>query len=298
MLLTTQLRPPKEIPDLIAGRYTWEDYHPVGNWLARRIVEPWDQRIAFHKDSLPALFRPLPNGTPTTVTFQADSGKSLLEPTLIYRRQGKEPVAVTISVDNRVAFSGTLDASLGEIRLVAIPAGVHSVTVSAPNDVRFAINYTGPSPDSSVMRLANRFRGAELVFDYEKAVAEEEILGMRFYAASPGENQATIRVFCDAARTKKGGGWTSWTFPERRYTIRLDGADQVQALGTDGRPLLSGEPLYIPFGDDLPPGRYTIRVVTEKPVEGYITLSRTTPGIAAKRVIQKEGEVWAIEIAE
>lgn len=297
MLLGTQLRPPKDIPDLIAGRYTWEDYHPEGKWLARRLVTPWDRRIAFHRDSLPSLFTPIPNGTPATVTLQAEAGLSLVEPAVIYRRAGKGPFRAKIALDGKTVFSGTLDGPLGEIRLMPVVKGKHQVTVTAPGGVSFAMNQIGPKQGSFSVRLANRFQGKELSFVYEKGTREEETLGLRYYAPASAGRQAVIRVACETNR-RGIGPWSSWSFPERRYTIRLDDGEKAQALGTGGATLLGAEPIYLPFGADMPPGRYRIRVITDKPAGGYLLLSRTTPGIAPRRVIRHEGEVRSIEIAE
>ena len=298
VLLTTQLRPPTDIPDLIAGRYTWEDYHPEGKWLARRLVTPWDQRIAYHRDSLPSLFAPIPTGTPAAVTLQADPGLTLVEPTVIYRRTGKGPFRAKIAVDGKPVFSGALDGPLGEIRLMPIAVGRHSVTIIAPPGIRFAMNQTGPASGSSSVRLANRFQGKELSFVYEKASREEETLGLRYYVPASAGRQAAIRVVCDMARSRGIGPWGSLSFPERRYTIRMDDAEKAQALGTGGEILLGAEPIYVPFGADLPPGRYRISVITDRPSEGYLLLSRTTPGIAPGRVIRHEEEVRSIEITE
>ena len=298
VLLTTQLRPPKDIPDLIAGRYGWEEYHPEGNWLARRLITPWDQRIAYHRDSLPALYSPLSIGSATRVNLEADTGLALVEPTVIYQRRTKGPFKARIAVDGKAVFSGSLEGGVGEIKLMPQTTGKHELTVTAPADVRFAINHAGPKPGSSIVRLANRFQGAELSFVYEKISREDETLGVRYYASGTAGSQARIRVLCEAAGRKGIGPWSSWSFPDRRYTIRLDDGETIRALGTDGTPLLGAEPIYVPFGSDLPPGRYRIRFITDTPAEGYLLLSRTTPGIQPKRTIHQEGEVRTIEIIE
>ncbi|MBC7963193.1 MAG: hypothetical protein H7Y05_09645 [Steroidobacteraceae bacterium] len=298
ILLTAQIRPPKDIPDLIAGRYTWEDYHPEGNWLARRLVTPWDRRIAYHRDSLPSLFSPLAVGSTTSVTLEADTGLALVEPTVIYQRKGTGPFRARIAVDGRPVFSGNLDGALGEIKLMPIPTGRHTLTVTAPAGVRFAINHTGPAPGSSSIRLANRFQGSELSFVYEKTSREDELLGARYYAPASAGRKAAIRVICEAAGKKGIGPWNSWSFPEQRFTIRLDDGEKSQALGTDGALLLGAEPMYVFFGADLPPGRYRIRFITDRPAEGYLLLSRTTPGISPRRTIHQEGEARTIEITE
>lgn len=298
LLLTTQIRPPEDIPDLIAGRYTWEDYHPEGNWLARRLVTPWDQRIAYHRDSLPSLFKPIPTGSTAMVNLQGESGRSQVEPVVIFRREEIGPFRAKIAVDGKTVFMGTLDGTLGEIKLMPITTGPHSIVITAPAGVNFAMNHTGPAPDSSSVRLANRFQGNELSFVYEKTAPGEEILGARYYAPASAGKQAVLRVYCEAARTKGTGPWSSWSFPERHYIIRLDDGDKVRALEKDGELLLGAEPIYIPIGSDLPSGRYRIRIVTETPSVGYLLLSRTTPGVASKKVIHHEAEVRTIEITE
>jgi hypothetical protein len=298
LLLTTQLRPPEDIPDLIAGRYGWEDYHPEGKWLARKLVTPWDRRIAFHRDSLPALFSPVPHGTSSLVILAAGEGLTQVTPSLIYTYTGKGPSRAKIAIDGKAVFSGTLESPLGEIRLMPLSTGKHTITVSSPDGAGFAINYTGPVPGSTSVRLANRIPGNELSFIYEKTVHEDELLSMRYYAPSSAGRKAVIRVLCEAAGNKGTGPWTSWSFPERLFTVRMEDGEKIQALGTEGNSLLGAEPIYIPFGTDLPPGRYRIRVITDKPTGGYLLLSRTTPGIAPKRVIQQEEEIRTIEIAE
>lgn len=298
VLFSTQLRPPTDIPDLTAGRYSWEDYHPEGNWLARRLVTPWDPRIAYHRDSLPALYRPLVSGSPNQVTLEAGTGLTLVEPTVIYQRTGSGAFRAVIAVDGSPVFTGRLDGALGEIKLRPLSTGRHEVTVTAPAGIRFAINQSGPAPGSSSVRLANRFQGRELSFIYQKSSRDEEVLGARYFAPASAGRQARLRVLCEAPGKKGIGPWSSWSFPDRRYTIDLGNAGQARAIGTDGAPLLGAEAIYIPFGADSPPGRYRIRFISDNPAGGYLLLSRTTPGVVPKIVIQKEAEVRSIEISE
>ena len=61
----------------------------------------------------------------------------------------------------------------------------------------------------------------------------------------------------------------------------------IVVLGTEDECVSDGRVCYLPLGNDLPTGRYRIRVQHDVPSQGYVVLSKTTPGeTTAKR------EMW------
>jgi len=296
-LLITQIKPPEDDPELLAGQYFWEDFRPErSDWLARRIVTIWEHSIPFQTDALPSLFRRLVEGLSSTVMLQAEPGLTTVVPTLLYFQKGSSGY-VRVSVDGKTAFQGTIFGQVGEIRLPVLAASRHDIKVNSPPGSRFYINQAGSGLDSLQIRLANRVQGRELSFMIEKK-RYEEMLSLRYYAPEALSGQTiNLKVICEQAH-ETGGPWASWTFRERHFAIRLDPARQAFALGSAGERLIGGDVLYIPLGDDLAAGRYRFKVIIERPSAGYLTLSRTTPGKVDKRKSIYEEVIRHVEISE
>jgi hypothetical protein len=289
LFVAVQPRPPENDPEVVAGRYQWEDYQPSGNWRARHLLTPAEPAAIRRTQTLPVLFDEIPVGREQVVEFVAPVGQHELTPTLLYvRPQGaSQPVALRALVDGQVRRDILVDGHASEIQLPPLSNGQHRVTVLGPGDGHAFLNYLpseGTSP-TVLVRTALRFDSTSLSFDYEKRTSEDEILSLRLYTPHQTKDRTRVRVRIDGPPTTGTGPYLGWTFRDRRYDIRPATGAPVPVLRTNAEFVTTGQFLAIPLGDDLRPGLYRIQMDIEQGPGGYVIFSKITPGVAEQRSV-------------
>ncbi|MCK7505018.1 MAG: hypothetical protein MZV70_13675 [Desulfobacterales bacterium] len=99
VLLTVQFRPPADVPDLLHGRYQWEDFHPQGRWLARPILTEWEDPGFFRPEVSPSLYRPVRPGAELTLDFATLPGLRTVSPKIVYTRKEPQPASLRTFID-------------------------------------------------------------------------------------------------------------------------------------------------------------------------------------------------------
>ena len=298
VLMATQFRPPVDNPEVLAGRYQWQDFHPQGDWLGSTLFTPMQDIGPPREDTLPASYRPVIAGQDMLLQLQAPRGVESLQPSLAYFRTQSVPFEVKVFLDGQLHYRGRVAGTDGEILLPALRAGQHRVRVESTAAVEFYLNYTAPVPGGLLKRLANRFESGRLRFTYPHGTHCEETLGLRLFAAQGQTGRSVLRVWLQAPRTQIVGPLTSWSFTSRRFDVRpqaLAGARVAahQRKGTD-----QGQAFFIPVAPDLPPGNYPLTAVLEQGAGGYLLVSRIVPGRAAERGVRIEQELRHVQVQE
>lgn len=289
LLVAVQPRPPEDDPQVMAGRYQWEDYQPAGNWRARQLLTPAEPAAIRRPQTLPVLFAEIPVGREQEVEFVAPEGHHELSPTLLYVRPrgASQPVALRAVVDGQVRRDILVDGHASEIQLPPLANGQHRVTVLGPKEGQAFLNYLpseGPLP-TVLARTALRFDSTRLGFDYEKRTSEDELLSLRLYTPHQITDRTHVRVRIDGPPTTGTGPFLGWTFRDRRYDIRPATGAPVPVLGTKAEFVTTGQFLAIPLGDDLGPGLYRIHLELEQGPGGYIIVSKITSGVTEQRSV-------------
>jgi hypothetical protein len=65
---------------------------------------------------------------------------------------------------------------------------------------------------------------------------------------------------------------------DRRFEIHPAELLSVKVLNFGKKLIGEGRKFFFPVGSDVPPGNYTLSVELEEGAEGYLILSRITPG--------------------
>ena len=286
--LIVQRRPPEDDPLLRQGEFLWEDFHPVGDWVGRYLLTPLEEGAPRREEALAATFVPVPSGQSVDLAFAAPFGL-VPEPRLVFLRETAAPVPFTLHVDGLLHAGGHLVGRRGEIPLPPLEAGRHRVVFEAASAGRFFISHVQGGGPAYLKRLVNRLPAAgEMAFDFERRSADEETLSVRLYApAGPGARRE-LRAWLEPLPLKTAGPFTSWTLGSRRFSVDPAGGEAVAVLGTSGEWVDQGQLLFLPLGEDLPPGRYRLHLRLADPGEAYLSLSRLTPGRFAQRLLRRE----------
>lgn len=290
MLVATQYRPPQDNPDMLAGRYQWQDFHPRGNWLGRTLFTPVDDAGPAREDALPSTFLPIEKGRETTITLLAAKGVKIVQPTLAYFRSGSEPFEIRMLVDGRPYYQGKVAGSDGEIGLPSLYAGKHIITLQTDMNAGFYLNHTAPGRSSLLKRLGNIFEHGKLDFDYAHGTHCQETMGMRLFTPQGKKERSVLSVRIDPPKNRIVGPLSGWSFINRRFDVRPEmlSGSRVASHRLDATD--EGQPFFIPMAQDLPPGNYRVRTKLEHGPGGYFLLSRIVPGLAGERKVMMEQE--------
>lgn len=292
-LLVTQPRPPEDDPELLAGRYDWEQFMPAGNWLARDVLA-LREATPTRRLSLASVFSPLPEGADVAMELVPATPGGAVMPTLLYLREAAGPAALRVEVDGRVHMTATVAAARGTLAMPPIPAGVRRIRAVAPPGTALYLNQAEPLPGALISRRAIRLIPGETVFDYEKRAGPDadrpELLVAHLYPEpSLGVAARQIVAIAIEGGPERGlGPHAGFTLRERLYDIRRGPQPpDVRVLGVAGA-VGPERALFLPLGPDLPPGRYRIRIRLAEGPEALLSLTRTTPGTAERRELRRE----------
>lgn len=302
LLLVPQSRPPEDQPELLAGRYLWEDYHPQGAWLGRHLFTPERDVGRLRDESLPSLFRPLAPGRDERVHLQGPGAGESIQATLLVLHETEAPFQLKLTVDGRLHHAATVSAAVSEIPLPALAAGAHRVRIDGPAYARYYLNYAGKAPGSLLRRLGNRFDGRALSFIYQRTTRCEETLSVRLHVPHGAARRSRVLASVSLPADALIGPVRGWTFGARRYDLRPDPSARVPVVGVGagagGQVLDRGQAFFIPLGEDLPPGRYRFDFRLEQGVPGYLSFSKITPGGGELRRISTEQETRNVSTSE
>jgi hypothetical protein len=285
-LLELQSRPQPDVPDLTAGVYEWDHFLPEGSWRARGLLVPRDPAAPFRTEELPATFQEVVPGRETPLEFLAQPGRDELSLSLLYLGEGPGPLTLRLFVDGRLHDEERVPGPRGEVllpRLDLAKGGRHRVCVTTSAPVRVFLNYVNPGKSPGfVKRLAVALDRGGLAFDYDKVSPDDETLCVRLFRPPGVTDRTVVRLRLELASDALGP-YTSWTLRDRRYDLAPADGDPVPVLGTPGENVDPGQDFFFPLGNDLPPGKYRVRLDIEEGPGGYVCLSRITPGAYERR---------------
>ncbi len=277
VILIINRRPPERREELIEGRYEWEDYVPEGRYQAYYVLTDEIKDVKPDRES-PDYYFPLRTDTDNTILLREIKGLNTIAPTLLYILKGDGRSDIKVYVDDRPVLNTKVYGNIGEIRLSPLKFGKHKIRIESSHAGEFYINnirYTGGP--IIFKRFTSRLKKEGISFLYRKATPFEEVLSVRFYAPSGNNQRSIIDVSIEADREADLRPFNKWTFLRRRFSIRPDDSNALPMLYAPDKYLQPGQLLFIPVGEDLPPGTYRI---TFMPVSGtgYISLHKITPG--------------------
>jgi hypothetical protein len=291
--LILQPRPPTDDAQLLAGCYHWEDYHPRGLWTARHVLTPIEAQATRSDAALRTTYAEMTTEDDLLVRLVAEPGRRWIAPSLIYASGVGRPAPLRVYVDGRLHFETTVSGTSGEVLLPPLlNASSHEnrrlrFATGAPMRL-FMNSVEAPDRAGFLKRLALRFDKAELEFEYEKTIRDDETLMFRFFRGPRDENRVRLRVQIAGAEPRDPGPYRSRTLRDRVYDLRAHREEGVLVIGGGGEQVDGGQVCFLPLGSDLPTGKYAICVRREEGRGGYLILSKTTPGrVDADRIFSE-----------
>lgn len=293
-LLMIQRRPPRDdeekMDSLLAGRYNFEDYRPIGHYRSRYILTPRDSDLPIRDKALAAFYQELPQNR--LVTLQFINPRRTIQPNLIYRRTQSQPIKITVWLDNQLHYQGYLTGKQGELKLPKLSATQHRLTLRVTETGQFFMNHAKPTEGQAIYikRLAHRFDSTGLRFVYEKRSQDKELISARVYSPKNTQErlQIQVRLSVPKAEALDSNHYTGWTFTQRQYDLRPAGEGQVMVLNTRDDLVDIGQFFVIPLQDDLPPGQYQIELTPQHASASYLTLSKIRLGLEEQRQFFQE----------
>ncbi|KIX18082.1 hypothetical protein [Paracoccus sp. 228] len=274
-------RPPERDPEIAAGRYTWEQFVPVGDWLARELLIPADGDTEPRVEALGSSYVSLPLGEELRLDFASRNDAETVTPELVYLKPDAESASIGVRIDGEEVFSGLGTGTRGSMSLPALEIGERRVVVDSPADVSVFLSNVQGRPVALARRQAIRLPPGETIFEIEKRTDGEELLTARVFPSGDVGRQ-NLRVVLENP-VRPLGPLAGWTLDDREYSIGTSANGRsVVVLGSDQ--MVGPERRFVvPLGADLPAGTYRLRMVLEDGPELYLALSRTTVEASAQR---------------
>ena len=286
--LVWQKRPAEDDPEVLAGRYLWEEFHPRGNWRARYLLNPRDDQLPLPDRALKAVFHEISAEETVSVTLVAESGKRSVRPRLSFLRDTNATLGVQVFIDDKQLLAREIRGRRGELRLPEIPAGAHRLRITSATPVRWFINQLRTDSPTWIKRLAVRIDQRPQSFIYHKQQRDEMLTG---HLQVPWGRQEPMRLRVRISGPRRSGIIASdgWTLTDRSFLVYPDNSEEIPVLNSRSETVDKGQRIYIPLRSDLAGGDYRISVWLDgSDAQAYLSLYRLTPGLHERRQMYRE----------
>jgi hypothetical protein len=298
VLVQMQHRPPQDDPDIVGGRYLWQDLKPQRSAIARSILTEKEPDESIRSESLVSRYCQRSFERDVTVQFEAHGRLRQIQPQLIFLREGTAPFQLTVMLDGRLLDRSALMGRRGVVRLPPVAAGRHRVRIHSSSRAELLLNQiAGCSGRTFLKRRVYRLDRNGLSFFYDRQQRREQILSARFYAPLGTTEQSTIAVeIVGPSQRPSVYPVRGWTFDRRIFDLRPVQGAPAPVLNTPDQSVNQGQPFFIPLMQDLPPGRFRIEFRLRRGPSGYLSLILLEPGLHTQRWIYHEIEAHDVEL--
>lgn len=288
ILLLLQQSPPEDDPDLLAGLYRYESLRPSLQWAGRFLLLPPDQEPRLRQPDPASIFYPLAQGI-SRLNFIDENKVYVTRPRLLFFKENVQlDGLITLLLDEKPYFSTELHGLSGQIHLPAVTIGSHRLSVKASSGTELFMNHLQRDTEGYQLRFANRLTRKGLQFNYLKKTQESERLSFTFFSPAATErSKIRVQLLGGAPLMAEVPG-QDFTLLDRRFDVQVTEIESVKILNLGKNLVGEGRRFFFPMGNDIPPGKYTISVELEDGAEGYLILSRITPGTFSTRKLIRE----------
>ncbi len=297
VLLTVQPRPPEDRPELLSGRYAWEDFHPLGAWKGRLLLTPQEPGMPFRSEALPASYQEIIPRRDTAISLPSYEGLRSLAPRLLWVRPQETPASFSLFVDGRPHQQGRLAGRHGEIQLLPLSVGPHRLRLVSEAGGKFFLNHLEPRSPVYVQRLANQLENA-LDFVVARTTSCAETLSVSLFQPSERRARSRLRVEVRGPAPASLAPLPAWVFRLREFDVRPDSRDAVTVFSAQEARTDAGQSFYLPFPAGAPRGLYRITIRLQSGPGGHVLLSRLTPGVKPTERLLHENDVVTYENAQ
>jgi hypothetical protein len=283
-IVQIQTRPTEDDPRVLAGEYEWDSFLPATDARGQMILLPPMDNLPPRPDSLSFSYAPVAVGGDQRVRFQAQPWLTQVEPSLMLVFTNSSSGPATVSVDGQTLFDGRLDAPVTAVRLGNLAVGEHTLNISATNSVVAFLNYLATATNAAYFqRYCTMASSNTLSFPYTKRQADAEVLVLKIFSpATTNPQPFEVRLNLKAAKPRGLGPFPEITFLEREAQVTPNADRHTWLVANATAQLDDGQPVFFPIDEDLPPGDYQVEVRVTAASPRWLSLSRTTPGVAEK----------------
>lgn len=288
--LSVQYRPTDDDPEVLAGRYLWQDYVPQGSVSARYLLSEFTGEQV-RSDALANLYCDIPVNRDALITLSALDGLANVSPELIFLRNRTAPFSAELFLNRQKTLAFNSIGQQGITHLPGAPLGKQLIRLNTDSGGRWLMNYQAQCAGEQYLKrrvfALNSSATLDFVVDH---AAEDEAYSARLYSQSDSSERSQIKVDIEAMNSTAASPalTTSWTYQHRVYDIRPLPTKAIPVLYSQGLSLSNGERFTIPLNSDLPAGAYHLRIALTKGQAGYITLSQIKAGVHQQRRFYRE----------
>jgi hypothetical protein len=283
-IVRLQPRLPEYDPLVLAGQYEWDSFLPESDPRGQMIMFPPADDQPPRPESLPFSYFPVMVGCKQRVRLQGLPWEPQVEPTLVLVFSNGVCGAATVSIDGQTLLDNRVNAPVTEVRLGALKAGEHELSINVTSPASAYLNDIASATNAAFLqRFCLMASSNALFFPYLKRQTNAELLVLRVFsqvAGTPQPFQVHVKVQTTIARGI--GPFADLTFLEREAQVTPGPGGRTCLVATAAAGLDDGQPLFFPMGSDLSPGEYKLEVRVASSSPHWLSLSRTTPGLAEK----------------
>ncbi len=284
--LTCILRVQPRLPDydalVRAGQYEWDSFLPDFDPQGRMILLPVAEGQPLREGCLPIAYFPVTVGSSQRLFFKGEAWEQHVTPKLVLVCTNGSPWSVTVTLDRQKVFENRIETSVAEISLGEIEVGAHELNVATTRSALAYLNYLqDTNPVAYLQRFCLAAFSNTLSFPYQKRDPDTELLVARIFSLAESNPQPFEVSMTLKSPTPRGvGPFPDLTFMERRAKVTPGTPGQTYLMAANTAQLDDGQPLFFPINPDVPPGRYQLELTVNSASPRWLSLSRTTPGLA------------------
>jgi hypothetical protein len=281
-IVLVQARPPEYDPLVQAGQYEWDSFLPETDARGQMILLPPTEGQPPRPDSF--SYFPVAVGDEQRVRFQAQPPQPQVAPTLMLVFTNGTGGSASVSLDGQTILDMRFQSPVTAVQLGNLRAGEHRLRISASAPVQAYVNNLESATNTAYLqRYCTMASSNVLSFAYTKQRADSELLVLRIFSPVTTNPQPyEVRFKLKPSVPPRVGPFPALTFAERKADVTPGAVGQTWLVSGTPALLDEGEPVFFPIGPDLPPGRYQVEVRVTAPSVRWLSLSRTTPGVAEK----------------
>ena len=192
------------------------------------------------------------------------------------------PCSATVTLDRQKIFENRIETAVAEISLGEVTAGAHEVSVATTRPALAYLNYLqNTNPVAYLQRFCLTAASNTLSFPYLKRDPNAELLVARIFSLAESNPQPfEVRMRLKSSALRGVGPFPDITFLERRARVTPGAPDGTYLVAANTARLDDGQPVFFPINPDLPPGPYQLELTVSSAAPRWLSLSRTTPGLA------------------
>lgn len=292
-MVRVQANLPEHDPLVLAGQYEWESFLPGNESLGQMVLLPPSEGPTPRPGSLPFSYFPVALNQEQSVRLQGDPWERQVAPSLMLISTSEAPGSATVMVDGRTLVDQPLETAVTQIRLGYLSIGEHRLNVEANRPVSAFMNHLeSTSPAAYLQRFCVMANSNALRFPYLKRQEGAEVLVLRVFSPAETNTQSfQVRLKLTPATTRGIGPFPELTLLEREVWVTPNPTRRTRLVAATPSQLDDGQPVYLRVGSDLPPGEHELEVTVLTDSPRWLSLSRTTPGLAEKLELSSKRRV-------